>query len=169
MLDKIFDRLTRAIELVLALAFIAAVCLNFINVVGRYGFGWTLMWGDEVQIYIMIWMAFLGAVVAGWREMHLRMDILYKMLPPRLQWFVQLLELITLVVLCGLTMVQSAHYAEQMFTLGRVSDVAQIPMWIPNAGVAVGFGLLGLIGLLRLTRVATGRKLARESLPGDVA
>lgn len=169
MLDKIFDRLTRGIELVLGLAFIAAVGMNFVNVVGRYGFGWTLMWGDEVQIYIMIWMAFLGAVVVGWREMHLRMDIFYKMLPRRVQWLVQLLELITLVALCGLAMVQSGHYAQQMYKLGRVSDVAQIPMWIPNGGVAVGFALLTLIGLLRLARVAMGKKLKREGAPGDVA
>jgi TRAP-type C4-dicarboxylate transport system permease small subunit len=153
MLDKLFDKLTLGIERILALAFIVAVCLNFINVVGRYCFGWTLIWGDEVQIYIMIWMAFLGAVVASWRHMHLRMDILFKYFSLPVQFLVQLFELSVLSVLCGLMLFESGHYAEQMFVLDRVSDVAQIPMWIPNSGVALGFGLIALISLIRLVRL----------------
>ena len=39
MIDRIFDRVARVIELVLAVAFIFAVLLNFANVVGRYLFG----------------------------------------------------------------------------------------------------------------------------------
>ena len=163
MLDTLFDKLTRGIELVLALAFIAAVCINFIDVVGRYGFGWTLIWGDEVQIYIMIWMAFLGAVVATWRHMHLRMDILFKYFPRLVQLLVQLLELAAMTVLCGLLLYQSGHYAEQMFVLDRVSDVAQIPMWIPNSGVALGFGLIALIALLRLVRLLRSGELQQPA------
>ncbi len=151
-LDALFDHLTRAMELLLALAFIFAVLVNFVNVVGRYGFGWTLNWGDEVQIYIMIWMAFLGAVVASWRHMHLRMDILFKKFARPVQFLVRLAELATLVVLCGLMLYQSGRYAYEMFDLDRRSDVAQIPMWIPNSGVAIGFGLIALIAALRLVR-----------------
>jgi hypothetical protein len=36
----------------------------------------------------------------------------------------------------------SANYAAQMFKLGRVSDMANIPMWILHAVVALGFGLI---------------------------
>ena len=39
MIDQAFDRITRFIEFVLALAFILAVVLNFANVMGRYLFG----------------------------------------------------------------------------------------------------------------------------------
>ena len=168
MLDRIFGQLTRAIELLLALAFIAAVLLNFINVVGRYGFGWTLIWGDEVQIYVMVWMAFLGAVVVSWRHMHLRMDILFRHFPRPVQFAVQLLELAALVLLCGLMLFESGRYAQQMFVLERASDVAQIPMWIPNSGVAVGFGLIALIGLLRLVRLLRSRELQQPAeAPGE--
>jgi TRAP-type C4-dicarboxylate transport system permease small subunit len=66
-IDKAFDRLARAIELILALAFILAVLLNFTNVVGRYLFGLSLLGSDEVQVFIMVGMTFLGAaVVTRW-------------------------------------------------------------------------------------------------------
>ena len=56
------------IERALAYAFIAAVGLNFINVIGRYGFGSTILSADELQIYIMVFMTFLGAAVVAWRN-----------------------------------------------------------------------------------------------------
>ncbi len=165
-IDTVFDRLTRGMEMALSLAFIAAVLINFVNVVGRYGFGWTLNWGDEVQIYIMIWMAFLGAVVASWRHMHLRMDILFKQFARPVQYLVRLAELAILMMLCALMLHVSGRYAWQMFELDRVSDVAQIPMWIPNSGVAIGFGLIAVIALMRLVRQLRSGAIEDES-PGE--
>src|SRR6266511_3027098 len=68
LIDRTLDHLTRVIEVLLALAFIVGVSINFINVIGRYLFGFTYLGADEVQIYIMIWMAFLGAAVLTWRN-----------------------------------------------------------------------------------------------------
>ena len=56
MIDRVFDRIARIIEVTLALAFIFAVLLNFTNVLGRYLFGISLLGADEVQIFIMIGM-----------------------------------------------------------------------------------------------------------------
>ena len=81
MIDRVLDRLTCGIEQVLAYAFIFAVALNFANVVGRYGFGRMMLGADEIQIYIMVCMAFLGAAVISWRREHLRMDVLFKLFP----------------------------------------------------------------------------------------
>ena len=39
------------------------MCLNFANVVGRYVFDYAFLGAEEAQIYIMVWMAFLGAAV----------------------------------------------------------------------------------------------------------
>ena len=78
MIEKIFEQVMQAILRALSVAFVFAVCLNFVDVIGRYVFARTLAWGGEVQIYIMIAMAFLGAAVVNWRGAHLRMDILVK-------------------------------------------------------------------------------------------
>ena len=50
MIDKALDRVARAIELALAVAFVMAVVLNFTNVVGRYLFGVSFLTSDEVQV-----------------------------------------------------------------------------------------------------------------------
>ena len=81
MIDQAFDRIARIIEVTLALAFIFAVLLNFANVVGRYLLGLSLLGADEVQIFIMVAMTFLGAAVVTRRNLHLRMDVLVRFLP----------------------------------------------------------------------------------------
>jgi TRAP-type transport system small permease protein len=136
------NRLMKGIERLLALAFIAAVCLNFANVVGRYGFGRAIAAADEIQIYIMVFMAFLGAAVVAWRRQHLRMDVLVRFLPERLRRALQACEAALLVAVAGFVLVQSWRYSAQMFALGRTSDVAGIPMWVAHGAVFLGFVLI---------------------------
>src|ERR1035437_9682845 len=125
MVSRIVDRLMRWIERGLAYAFIAAVGLNFFNVVGRYGFGVTILSADEIQIFIMVFMAFLGAAVVAWRGQHLRMDVLVNALPTPIRRLIKIAELVAIVILASFVLWNSTYYAEQMFNIGRVSDMAQ--------------------------------------------
>lgn len=142
----------KALERLLALAFIFAVLLNFANVVGRYGFGRSISGADEVQVYIMVAMAFLGAAVVASRRGHLRMDVLAKMLPAGVQAALRYAEILAVVVLAGFTVFHSYRYAARMASLGRASDMAGIPMWIPHGAVALGFGLIAVLAALELFR-----------------
>ena len=142
------NRLMNAIERLLALAFIAAVCLNFANVVGRYGFGRSIDAADEIQIYIMVFMAFLGAAVVSWRRQHLRMDVLVRFFPAKIRQALPTIEMLLVLVIAGFAIVQSWRYSAQMLAIGRMSDVGGIPMWIPHGAVALGFFLI-LISAVR--------------------
>jgi TRAP-type transport system small permease protein len=142
-------KLMAAIERVLALAFIVAVCLNFANVVGRYGFGTSIAGGDEVQVYIMVWIAFLGAVLVSWRGEHLRMDVLAQRFPHAVRSTLEMIELVLVVGLAAFALWQSWNYTEHMIAIGRRSDNAGIPMWIPHSAVAVGFALMLVVAILK--------------------
>ena len=146
------NALMKVLERLLALAFIFAVVLNFANVIGRYVIGRTIDGADEVQIYIMVAMAFVGAAAVAWRRDHLRMDVLARRLPGPARTALQGLEVALVVVLAGFVLWHSAGYTWQMLALGRKSDGAGIPMWIPHSAVAVGFGLMALIALVQLLR-----------------
>jgi TRAP-type C4-dicarboxylate transport system permease small subunit len=148
----VVDKATRLIELVLGLALIAAVILNFVNVVGRYGFGWGFIAADELQTYIMVYMAFLGAAVASWRGLHLRMDVLAQRLPAAMGKVLSLLELISVLVLCSLVTWVALQYVLQMYALGAKSQTAQIPMWIPHLAVAAGFGLTVFFTIMKFIK-----------------
>jgi TRAP-type C4-dicarboxylate transport system permease small subunit len=166
MIDRALDRLARAIEIVLALAFIVAVVLNFSNVVGRYLFGRSLLGSDEIQVFIMVAMTFLGAAVVTRRNEHLRMDVLLQFMPDTVRLGLRATEQILLIVLACFVLSQSYFYASQMLRIGRTSDMASVPMWIPHGAVALGFTLILLIALWRLVTTATGRRV-EHSAPAD--
>ena len=158
MIDKLFDRAARVIELALAVAFLVAIALNFANVIGRYLLGRSILWADEVQIFIMIAMTFIGAVVVTWRRQHLRMDVLAKLLPGPLQTLLKVLELLLMLVLMSFVLFHSFDYTKRMLAIGRTSDTAGVPMWIPHGSVAFGFGLIALVSLwLCIKAVRTGK------------
>jgi TRAP-type transport system small permease protein len=166
MFDKLLDRLSRVVELALAVAFILAVLLNFTNVIGRYLFGMSLLGSEELQVFIMVAMTFLGAAVVTRRGEHLRMDVLVRFMPAPLQFALRVAEQILLLVLAGFVLSQSYFYAAQMFSIGRTSDMAGVPMWIPHGSVVFGFAMILLITAWRLLTVVTRREPA-HSAPAD--
>ena len=162
MIEKALDQVARAIELVLALAFIFAVLLNFTNVVGRYLFGLSLLGSDEVQVFIMVGMTFLGAAVVTRRNLHLRMDVLVRYMPASVRLVLRIVEQLLLAALAVFVLTQSFFYARQMLRIGRSSDMAGVPMWIPHGTVAVGFGLMLVVALWRLVGIA---RRSEQSVP----
>ena len=158
MIDKAFDRVARAIELALAVAFIMAVVLNFTNVVGRYLFGVSFLASDEVQVFVMVGMTFLGAAVVTRRNQHLRMDVLVGLMPIPIQVLLRVIEQLLLATLAAFVLTQSFFYASQMLRIGRSSDMAGVPMWIPHGTIALGFGLILIIALWRLVGISRRTK-----------
>jgi len=152
-LNRSIDALALALERLLGAALIVAVLYNFVNVVGRYVFGQTFLSADEVQIYIMVYIAFLGAAVATWRRMHLRMDVLVHRLPRGVQAALGATELGLVVVLAGFVLYVSSGYVKQMAGLDARSQNAGIPMWIPHSAILLGFGLIALLSILQIVQL----------------
>jgi TRAP-type C4-dicarboxylate transport system permease small subunit len=152
-LIRSIDALALALERLLGLALIVAVLYNFVNVVGRYVFGRTFISADEVQIYIMIYIAFLGAAVATWRRMHLRMDVLLQRMPRGVQAGLGALELALIGVLAAFVLYVSSGYVQQMAGLDARSQNAGIPMWIPHSAIVLGFGLIAVLSVLQIIQL----------------
>ena len=153
------DLAVSGLEKILALALIAGICLNFINVGGRYLASVSIEGSDEVEIYILIAIAFLGAAVVTWRGMHLRMDVLMETIGGRFRVIVSWIELAVTGVVAAFVAYYSFQYASKVYRLGAVSDIAGIPTWIPHSAVPVS---LGLMVLFLIIRVWVGRGAAGE-------
>ena len=152
-MNRSIDALALALERVLGAALIVAVLYNFVNVVGRYGFGRTFVSADEVQIYIMVYIAFLGAAVATWRRMHLRMDVLVHRMPRTVQVGLGVAELLLVVVLAGFVLYVASGYVKQMAGLDARSQNAGIPMWIPHSAIVLGFGLIAVLSVVQIIQL----------------
>ena len=152
-LNRSIDALALGLEKLLGLALIVAVAFNFVNVVGRYVFGRTFIAADEVQIFIMVYIAFLGAAVATWRRLHLRMDVLVHLLPRRAQAALAAAELALVLALAAFVLYVSSGYVVQMAGLDARSQNAGIPMWLPHSAIVMGFGLIAVLAVLQIVQL----------------
>ena len=147
------NRAIDALEKILGAALIVAVVINFVNVLGRYVFGTTFISADEVQIYIMVYIAFLGAAVATWRRVHLRMDVLVHRLPKAIQRTLAGAELLLILLLAGFVLYVSVGYVTQMASIDARSQNAGIPMWLPHSAIVIGFGLIAALAVLQIVQL----------------
>jgi TRAP-type C4-dicarboxylate transport system permease small subunit len=155
-LDRAVDRLANTVERLLAVALVGAISLNFINVIGRYLAGFTLTGVDEVEIYVLIWIAFLGAATVFWKNEHLRMDVLLNACPVVFRKAVLVVEMGVMLAVALVAAFQSFRYVERMHALGAVSDIAHIPTWIPHSAIFLSFGAMAVMVVLRGIRILRG-------------
>ncbi len=84
---KLLDLVSRGIEYLCALFFLLMCSCLTLQVVARYTVADSFFWAEELARYAMIWIVYLGAVVAVRRKAHTRIDFFVNILPRRLRRF----------------------------------------------------------------------------------
>ena len=75
-LDAVAELLLQRLPLTLAaFLLLAAIAINFANVLARYLFLASIYWADEAMVFLVIWSIFLAAVAVTYDGSHLTMDL----------------------------------------------------------------------------------------------
>src|SRR5262245_28723915 len=123
-----------------ALAF--ASLLLFVNVVLRYWFLAPISWAEELTLYVMVWIVFVGSSVAIRTRGHIAIDLLPLVLSPagrrRLAIFIALTVLAFLAVFFH----YSLEHTLRVRISGQVTPVMQGPMWLAYLAMPVGSALM---------------------------
>lgn len=155
-IERVSNGMVYAVERLLALGLIAAIVFNFLNIVGRYTSSFTLLGVDEIEIDVLIWIAFIGAIAVTWRSRQLRMDVLYQGSPPVLRKAIAAAEFTITLAITGFVAFESFAYTKKLHSLDVVSDIAQIPVWIPNMAIGICFAAMAIIAAFRLYQCVAG-------------
>src|SRR4029078_8215679 len=81
-MGRIIDLYCRILKCIIALCLAVMVVLVFGNVVLRYAFNSGITVSEELSRWLMVWLTFLGAIVALLEHAHLGVDTLVRALPP---------------------------------------------------------------------------------------
>ena len=79
---RIIDLYCRVLKFIIAVCLAVMVVLVFGNVVLRYVFNSGITVSEELSRWLMVWLTFLGAIVALREHAHLGVDTLVRALPP---------------------------------------------------------------------------------------
>ena len=166
MIEKLL-RLVRALVAVIGVLsgvlLVASVALNFANVVGRYFFNASIPWAEEAMLFLMVGCVFLGNGVVAWSGRQIRMDVVVRMLPPKvreaLDLFSELVFLMTAVAIVIFAWPVICDLAE----FDQRSQAADFPLAIPQAMVPIGLSIMAFLVAVRLLVPQLRRK---SQIPG---
>ena len=83
MLELLSRELNRLAEWVMVVLLAALTLLVGVQIAGRFLFGYSIFWSDELARFLLAWSAFLGMSVGVRRGAHPAVDSLVRGLPPR--------------------------------------------------------------------------------------
>nr|WP_286193282.1 TRAP transporter small permease [Boseongicola sp. H5] len=128
-------------------------------VAGRYFFGMSIFWGEELARYAMIYMAFLGASTALRSDQHPRLTLFYDMVPPVAQAIIRIAIYVGLILVALLFI----WYGYEFFDFDGIMQTPALRIryyWV--------FAVIPIGGLLLLYHIVAGRFFAtRFSIIGD--
>jgi TRAP-type C4-dicarboxylate transport system permease small subunit len=119
-------------HVLIRILFVGLVVVVFAGVLLRYVFRFPLIWGEELSLFMFIWLALLSASVAVRNRSHFRMAELVALLPPPAR---KACDVATLLVMGALTAVlfwQGFGLAHG--GLGEEAPALRVPMaWVYSA------------------------------------
>lgn len=120
---------------------LAAVVLNFANIVARYVFGEAIFWTEEVLGFLMIYSVFLSAVTIAFNADNINMDLFYAQFPKALRRVVNMIILAAFIASSAFMAVQSYKVVSLHLHNGTKSVAAAVPMVVPHSALLIGFTL----------------------------
>jgi C4-dicarboxylate transporter DctQ subunit len=139
---------------------VAAVLLNFANVVARYVFLSPIAAAEEILQLMNVWIVMLGAATITREHRHLQMDVVYQALPRGVRRLSDALTTTLTLLLTGYVIVQAFRVIGVLYATGTRSVAAGLPMAFMYAAMPLGFGCGALFLAQRLRGLAAERRAA---------
>lgn len=131
------DRHFLAVNKVLLIALMATMtALVFTNVVGRYVFGVSFGWADELSRFAMIWTAFLGMGIALRHGQLVAVDALQTVFSPRIERAIRGATALIVAGFLVALLVLGIQFVE--FSWSNRTPVLRIPRGIPYMAIPIG-------------------------------
>jgi TRAP-type C4-dicarboxylate transport system permease small subunit len=132
----------------------------FVQVVLRYGFHTSFLWGEELSLFAFIWSVYLGAAVCVRRRAHFAFDFLADRLTGRAAGVHRLV--VDLIVL-GIALVMLVEgWTFSRLSVQRLSPALGITLLVPTVAIPLSGALMVLATVLHVARdlrqVRTGRR-----------
>src|SRR6186997_2509415 len=153
-MGRIIDLYCRLLKAAAVLCLAVMVVLVFGNVVLRYAFNSGIATSEELSRWLMVWLTFLGAIVALREHSHLGVDTLVRALPPMGKRICFVLSYSLMLFADWLLL--SGSWKQMIITAGDRAPATNLSVgFFYGAGIVFGVSA-GVILLYDLVRVLTG-------------
>jgi C4-dicarboxylate transporter DctQ subunit len=138
-----------------ALAFTSV--LLFANVVLRYVFLSPLNWAEELTLYLMVWIVFVGGSIAVRTRGHIAIDLLPLVLSPANRRRLAIAVGLAALAFFAVFFWYSLEHVLRVRSINQLTPVMQAPMWLTYLAMPVGSFLMGLRTIQAIVRIVRER------------
>jgi TRAP-type transport system small permease protein len=136
-ISEYIDRICRAVLLLIMAVMVSTILMQ---VFFRYVLNAAMPWPEELTIFLLSWMSFIGAAIALKSWQHIGITLFANMLPKKSQQYLSILVKITVLFFAvfltytGLLLVQQSTH--------MVSDALRISMIWPRMSLPIGGAIM---------------------------
>lgn len=124
------------------------------EVVARYFFIRPTIWAAELSQLCLIWGCFLAMAHLLTLRRHITVNAVTTLLPHAAQRVCMVIALLVVIVFSAIVAIWGYDIFHDSFVRGRTTgSLLNLPVWIAEASVPIGFGLLALQGVVELIRM----------------
>ncbi len=139
------SRITETIEKTIVFSSILLMMANSTaNAIGRYAFGKSLFFSEELNQFLIVAVTFIGFAYAVRKGRNIRMTALYDSLGYPAKKFIATLIAITTSLLMFYLSYKAYIYVVEVKDLNRLSPALQFPMYLVFSIIPVGLAMAGL-------------------------
>jgi TRAP-type C4-dicarboxylate transport system permease small subunit len=150
-LDRVELALRSGLGVAVAVLLSAIAVICFLEVILRYVFAASLSWYDELVGYLLVWLTFLGAVLAQSHGQHIGIGDLVERAPERARRPIELASHLVLVAVHLVLLVYGAQLAIRF--LGERAITFPVPMGIVYAVIPASAALMLVAEGIRVVRL----------------
>jgi TRAP-type transport system small permease protein len=153
--ERLIDLYCRFLKVTIVVCLAAMVVLVFTNVVLRYLFNSGIATSEELSRWLLVWLTFLGAIVALRQHAHLGVDTLVRALPARGKFVCFIASYLLMLYADALLTIGS--WKQTVLTYGDTAPASNISVGLFFYSSGLVFGVsAAVILLLDLARVLSG-------------
>ena len=176
-MNRIFvaiDSLNRFAAMIASALFVAAGAMLTYEVIARYFFVKPTRWAAELSQMCLIWGSLLAMAWLLHKRDHIQVDAVVRMLRAPVVRFLDTIVMLVIAVFSGVTGWYGYLIFHDSFERGRTTgSLLDLPIWITELAVPVGFVLLLLQTILELirlySRTANSNNSSADYSDADVA
>ena len=163
-INKAKDILTKIIIVFSSVCLLVAIVITFINTIGRYGFGFSFEWAEELVRYLIILISFLVSAPMITEGAHISMTLLPDNIKnEKFQWFYRLFCYITTLVVAVLLFIWSIKLVQNtpinMRSYSLVFSMRMIYIIIPGTMIFnILFSIFGIAESFLTVKTAFQKK-----------
>lgn len=127
----------------------AMILLALSQIILRNVFDTGIEWSEPLLRVLVLWLGLLGAIAATKKNHHISIDVITRMLPQTGKLATDIINNLFSAVVCAVICYYSFRFVQMEYEDGIVA-FANVPAWICESIIPIGFGLMTLRFLVNI-------------------